>query len=210
MRGPAARGGSQNVRIIGGQARGRTLVAPAGSKTRPTQDYVRESLFNIIRWDVQDARVLDLFAGTGALSLESVSRGAQSAVLVDMDRAACAAIRKNIETARMGERCRLLQRDYRTAMDQLSREGCVFDVVFLDPPYRMENTGEMCAALYDGGLLAQDFLLVVEHRRGCAPLLDARFEAFDQRNYGDTQITFARRAAGQEEAREDGTVSGEL
>ena len=86
------------MRIIGGDARGRTLVAPAGEKTRPTQDYVRESLFNIIRWDVEDARVLDLFAGTGALSLEAVSRGARSAVLVDADRAACAAIKKNMET----------------------------------------------------------------------------------------------------------------
>ena len=84
------------MRIIGGDARGRTIVAPAGAKTRPTQDYVRESLFNIIRWDVEDARVLDLFAGTGALSLEALSRGARSAVLVDMDRAAGAAIRKNM------------------------------------------------------------------------------------------------------------------
>ena len=65
------------MRIIGGDARGRTIVAPAGAKTRPTQDYVRESLFNIIRWDVEDARVLDLFAGTGALSLEALSRGAR-------------------------------------------------------------------------------------------------------------------------------------
>lgn len=94
------------MRIIGGDARGRTIVAPAGAKTRPTQDYVRESLFNIIRWDVEDARVLDLFAGTGALSLEALSRGAREAVLVDMDRAACAAIRKNMETTRLGEKCR--------------------------------------------------------------------------------------------------------
>ena len=198
------------MRIIGGRARGRTLVAPAGAKTRPTQDYVRESLFNIIRWDVEEARVLDLFAGTGALSLESVSRGAKSAVLIDMDRAACAAIKKNIASARMEEQCRLIARDYRAAVELLAREGQVFDVVFIDPPYRMENTGEMCAELYDRGLLAPAFLLVVEHRRGCAPLLDARFEAFDQRNYGDTQITFARRAAVREVEREDGTVSGEL
>ena len=108
------------------------------------------------------------------------------------------------------ERCRLIARDYRAAMDELARAGEAFDVVFLDPPYRMENTGEICAALYDRGLLAEAFLLVVEHRRGCAPLLDARFEAFDQRSYGDTQITFARRAAAQEDNREDGTVPGEL
>ena len=199
------------MRIIGGQARGRTLVAPAGEKTRPTQDYVRESLFNILRWDVEDARVLDLFAGTGALALEALSRGAQSAVLVDADRAACAAIRRNMEVSRLGERCRLLARDYRAAMEQLGREGRRFDLIFIDPPYKMENTGEMCAALYDGGLLAEAFLIVVEHRRGCAPLLDARFEAFDQRNYGDTQVTFVRRAkADQEEQREDGIVSGQL
>ena len=182
------------MRIISGTARGRTIVAPAGDRTRPTQDKVRESLFNIIRWDVGDARVLDLFAGTGALSLESLSRGARSAVLVDTDRAACEAIRKNIAACRMEDRARLLVRDYRQAIDQLAREGAKFELAFLDPPYRMENTGEMCAALYDRGLLAGEFLLVVEHRRGLAPLVDTRFEAFDQRDYGDTQITFIRGA----------------
>ena len=183
------------MRIISGTARGRTIVAPAGDRTRPTQDKVRESLFNIIRWDVMDARVLDLFAGTGALSLESLSRGAKSAVMIDADRAACEAIKKNIAACRMGDRARLIVRDYRQAIDQLASEGAQFDVAFLDPPYRMENTGEMCAALYDKGLLAKAFLLVVEHKRGLAPLVDERFEAFDQRDYGDTQITFIRSAA---------------
>lgn len=199
------------MRIIGGLARGRTLVAPPGAKTRPTQDYVRESLFNIIRWDVEGARVLDLFAGTGALALESVSRGAACAVMIDSDRAACEAIRKNIASVRMEEKCRLVQRDYRAAMELLAREVLCFDVVFIDPPYRMENTGEMCAELYDRGLLAHDFLLAVEHRRGCAPMLDGRFDAFDLRSYGDTQITLARRAQGSGEARHDETaVPGQL
>ena len=195
------------MRIISGTARGRTLVAPPGEKTRPTQDKVRESLFNIIRWDVMDAHVLDLFAGTGALSLESLSRGAKSAVMIDTDRAACEAIRKNIAACRMEEKARLIPRDYRQAMDQLAQEKHRFDVVFLDPPYRMENTGEMCAALYDKGLLAKAFLLVVEHKRGLAPLVDERFEAFDQRDYGDTQITFLRSAAREEE--QDAEAEGE-
>lgn len=186
------------MRIIGGTARGRAIVAPAGSKTRPTQDYVRESLFNIIRWDVQDARVLDLFAGTGALSLEALSRGAQEAVLIDMDRDACTAIKKNMEVSRLGEQCRLISRDYRQAMDALAREGKQFDLVFIDPPYKMENTGDMCAELLDKGLLAQDFLIIVEHRRGMAPLLDLRFEAYDLRKYGDTEITFVRNASQEE------------
>ena len=188
------------MRIIGGSARGRSIVAPAGSKTRPTQEYVRESLFNIIRWDLQDARVLDLFAGTGALALEAVSRGAKDAVLIDMDRDACQAIKKNMETSRLGAQCRLIARDYQQAMAQLAREGQRFDVVFIDPPHRMENTGEMCAALYDRGLLADSFLIVVEHRRGMPPLLDLRFEAYDLRKYGDTEITLVRRMTrGQEE-----------
>ena len=182
------------MRIIGGTARGRTIVAPAGEKTRPTQDYVRESLFNIIRWDMPDARVLDLFAGTGALSLEAISRGAREAVLIDMDHAACTAIKKNMETSRLGDQCRLISRDYRMAIDALAREGQKFDVVFIDPPYRMENTGEMCAALYDKGLLSDHFLIVVEHRRGMPPLLDLRFEAYDLRRYRETEITFVRRA----------------
>ena len=191
------------MRIIGGTARGRAITAPAGSKTRPTQDYVRESLFNIIRWDLPEARVLDLFAGTGALSLESLSRGAKDAVLIDMDRDACQAIKKNMETSRLGDRCRLISRDYRQAMDVLAQEGQKFDVVFIDPPYRMENTGEMCAALYDKGLLSDAFLMVVEHRRGRAPLLDARFEAFDLRRYGDTEITFVRSAKRPQEEQAD-------
>ena len=180
------------MRIISGTARGRTIVAPAGDKTRPTQDKVRESLFNIIRWDMPDARVLDLFAGTGALSLEAISRGAREAVLIDMDHAACTAIKKNMETSRLGDQCRLISRDYRMAIDALAREGQKFDVVFIDPPYRMENTGEMCAALYDKGLLADGFMIVVEHRRGMPPLLDERFTAYDLRRYGDTEITFVR------------------
>ena len=195
---PVGRKGRWNMRIIGGTARGRSITAPVGSKTRPTQDYVRESLFNIIRWDVQDARVLDLFAGTGALSLEALSRGAKQAVLIDMDRDACNAIKKNMESTRLGENCRLIARDYRQAMDALAREGETFDIVFIDPPYKMENTGEMCAALYDKGLLSDAFLIVVEHRRGMAPLLDLRFEAFDLRKYGDTEITFVRSAAREE------------
>lgn len=84
-------------------------------------------------------------------------------------------------------------------MDALAAGGARFDLVFIDPPYKMENTGEMCAALYDKGLLAEAFLLVVEHRKGRVPMLDARFEAFDLRHYGDTEITFVRRAQQAEE-----------
>ena len=154
--------------------------------------------------------MLDLFAGTGALSLEAVSRGAKSAVMIDMDRAACECIKKNMETTRLKAQCRLIPRDYQYALKTLQSEGAVFDIVFIDPPYRMENTGEMCAELYDKGLLSPQAMLLVEHRRGMAPLIDPRFEAFDQRNYGDTQITFVRLSCREEDARDADAVSREL
>lgn len=198
------------MRIIGGQARGRTLVAPAGERTRPTQDYVRESLFNILREDVPGARVLDLFAGTGALALEALSRGAAYAVLVDSDRAACACIRSNMERVRAVERCRMLFCDYRQAIRRLGEQGERFDLVFIDPPYRMENTGEICAALYESGLLLPDCLLAVEHKDTSPPRLDGRFAVVDRRSYGETRITFVRLGAKGEPKDEDAAVSGQL
>lgn len=180
------------MRIIAGEARGRTLAAPPGRGTRPTQDYVRESLFNILSPRLAGARVLDLFAGTGALALEAVSRGAAFAVLCDRDRAALACIQKNIAALRQEERCRVFSGDYSACLRALSG-GAGFDLVFLDPPYRMENTGEIAGALWDAGLLLPGFLVVCEHRRGAPPRADERFQAADTRRYGDTEITFLSR-----------------
>lgn len=187
--------GGNDVRIIAGEMRGRTLYAPAGMDTRPTQDKVRESLFNILRFDVAQARVLDLFAGSGALSLEAVSRGAQSAVAVDMSRDAAACIRRNVQAARAEDRVRLLPMDYRRAMDQLAARGEQFDLVFLDPPYRMVHTGEMAAQLYEKGLLAPTCIVVIEHAREAAPVLTPPLQAYDERTYGQTKILFARIAS---------------
>ena len=138
------------MRIISGSARGRTIVAPQGMDTRPTQDYVRESLFNILRADVPGARVLDLFAGSGALGLEALSRGAEHAVFVDSARAAVACVRRNVETLRMDGRCQVLACDWRAAAQRLAGGG--FDLVFIDPPYRMENTGAGACPTWTGGL----------------------------------------------------------
>ncbi|WP_346026383.1 16S rRNA (guanine(966)-N(2))-methyltransferase RsmD [Beduinella massiliensis] len=179
------------MRIISGSARGRTICAPQGMDTRPTQDYVRESLFNILRARVPEARVLDLFAGSGALGLEAVSRGAQGAVFVDSGRAAVQCVKKNVAALRMETQCEVLSCDWRAAIARLSDRA--FDLVFMDPPYRMENTGEMCAALLAAGALAEDGLIVVEHRRGLPPALADGLEAADTRRYGDTEVTFVRR-----------------
>lgn len=188
------------MRIIAGEMRGRTLYAPAGMDTRPTQDKVRESLFNILRLDVPDARVLDLFAGSGALSLEAVSRGAQSAVAVDMARPAVECIRRNVRAARAEDRVHVLAMDYRRAMDQLAHRGAQFDLVFIDPPYRMEHTGEMAAQLHEKGLLAPGCIVIIEHAREVAPVLQPPLEAYDERTYGHTKVLFARVAGDRPDA----------
>jgi len=179
------------MHIIAGERRGAQLFAPKGMDTRPTQAKVKESLFNIIQAYVPDARVLDLFAGSGNLALEALSRGAHSAVMVDMDREASACIRRNVDKLRYGECTHLYKCDWKQAIAQMKAANeQPFDLVFLDPPYRMTELNEMCAALADNGLLAQDCMLVLEHRTGEFGRPDERFEEWKERTYADTQIHF--------------------
>lgn len=179
------------MHIIAGERRGTQLFAPKGMDTRPTQAKVKESLFNIIQAYVPEARVLDLFAGSGNLALEALSRGAAAAVMVDMDREATACIRRNVEKLRYDDCTKLYKCDWRQAITQMKAAGeKTFDLVFLDPPYRMLELGDMCAALADAGLLAQDCMLALEHRTGDFVRPDERFEEWKDRTYADTQIHF--------------------
>ena len=180
------------MRIIAGEARGRTLLAPKGQDTRPTQDYVRESLFNILQQSVPDARVLDLFAGSGALALEALSRGAQRAVLVDCATDAIQCINRNAESLGFAKRATIIRADWLAALTRLAGNGEQFTLVFLDPPYRMTETAAQCAKLADLALLAKDALVLIEHRRDVTPAPDDRFTETDQRRYGDTVIHFYR------------------
>ena len=181
------------MRIISGDAKGRTLFAPPGDQTRPTSDKLRGSLFNIIGARVEGARVLDLFGGTGALALEALSRGAAFAVVSDSARAAIQAIERNARAVLKDDfdaRIRILRMDYRAAIDRL--EGS-FNLVFLDPPYRMEAAyGDALARLAAGGRLAADGLIVLERLKSAAIALPEAIEVFDTRLYGDTAVDFAR------------------
>ena len=185
------------MRIVAGSARGRKLFAPAGEDTRPTAERIREALFNILGARVWDARVLDLFGGTGAMALEAMSRGALECVIVDTNRAAVRAIERNAQAV-LGEdhsrRARILRMDYRGAITLLAQEaGEKFDLVFLDPPYRMlESYPDALVRLRAGGLLAEDALLVLEYARGAVLDLPEDFEAFDTRAYGETAVDLVR------------------
>ncbi len=176
------------MRIIAGIAKGRTLTAPKGQNTRPTLDYVRESLFNIIQRDVPDAVVLDLFAGSGALALEALSRGAAKAVLVDSSRQAIECIRRNVETLRFSDQVSVNPSDWRMALQRLSPAENRFDLVFLDPPYRLSIYQEIAGLLEQRHLLAQDALIVTEHHRDIPVELGQAFQLRDYRTYGDTVI----------------------
>lgn len=180
------------MRIIGGERRGAQLFAPRGMDTRPTQAKVRESLFNIIQAYVPQAHVLDLFAGSGALAFEALSRGAERAVLVDMDREADACIRRNAEKLRYEDRIRQFRCDWNLALEKLRQTGEAFDLVFLDPPYRMEELADCCQALVKQTLLCEDAMLVLEHRTGLPIPLNDQFDLFRQRTYGETEIHFFR------------------
>ena len=175
------------MRIIAGEARGRTIEAPAGYHTRPTLDRVRENLFNMIQYDVPGGCVLDLFAGSGALSLEALSRGAESAVLADIDRNACAVQNRNISLLHYENRTRQFHCDWQAALHRLQNEKALFDIVFLDPPYSMLDLKEVFSMLIP--VIRQDTLVILEHEAGKEPAVSERFGITKSRAWGFCAVT---------------------
>jgi len=183
------------VRIIGGALRGRTLFSPKGLAIRPTADRLRESIFNIIGASVSGTSVLDLFAGTGALGLEALSRGANSAVFIDISGKALALIGKNITALGLYEKAQVLRWDVRRNLDCLAQWPCRFSLVFMDPPYARNLVVPTLGHLRACGALAQEALLVVEHASG-EPIdpISAGFSLDDNRQYAKTVVSFLRLA----------------
>ena len=178
------------MRIIAGSARGRTLCAPKGMDTRPTQDYVRESLFNILQQETPEARVLDLFAGSGALGLEALSRGAEFAAFADISPTAIACITKNAETLGFINSAVIVKADWQDALGRWAWDHRTFSLIFLDPPYKMTEIEKISNHLSENALLDQGALLVIERWRGDQPHLNRPFKQKDVRQYGDTEIFF--------------------
>lgn len=178
------------MRIIAGSARGRTFDAPQGRDTRPTLDRVRENVFNILQMKVRGARVLDLFSGSGAMAFEAISRGADFAVLVDLDRAAHAVERQNADKLRMDGQCRILNCDWQMAVRQLAAAGEKFRVVFLDPPYAMHDMTGVLSALRP--LLEEDAVILLEHEAKTFPATPDGFDLYDSRKYGIAGVSFFR------------------
>jgi 16S rRNA (guanine966-N2)-methyltransferase len=171
------------MRVIAGTHRGRELTAPKGRATRPTSDRVREALFSILG-DVSELRVLDLFAGSGALGIEALSRGAAQATLVDSARTAVAAIHRNLEA--LGLAAEVVPQPVARFLQAAQRAGRQYDLVFLDPPYR--HTSTLGRELTSGvtPILAADARVVAESDRRSP--LGLELVAVDERRYGDTLI----------------------
>ena len=179
------------MRIVGGDLRGRTLRAVPGRSTRPTADRVRQSLFDLLGQRCDGLEVLDLYAGTGALSLEALSRGAAHATLVEQDAKAAQVIQRNAAELGCAGRCTVLREEVARALLRLSGP---FDLVFSDPPYALRAGQETLDALARRGLVAPQGRVVLERdRREPAPVPPEGFELVDERRYGDTAVLIARR-----------------
>jgi 16S rRNA (guanine966-N2)-methyltransferase len=187
------------MRIVGGRFRGRALAAPGDSRTRPTSDRVREAVFNILvhgiaGFELEGARVLDLFAGTGALGLEALSRGAAFCLFVEEDAEARALIRRNVEALGLTGVTKIFRRDAADLGAAGRNSG--FTLAFLDPPYGLGLAERALASAAVGGWLAPGAVAVIEERKGAAVALPAGYVALDERSWGDTQVLFARFADG--------------
>ena len=179
------------MRIISGTLKGRRLVAPRGMATRPTADRIKESIFNILAGDIQNRQVLDLFAGTGALGIEALSRGAAFAVFIDRAKPALSALRRNILNLELEERTRVIHWNILTNLNCLIPDQHRFDLVFMDPPYESDAVAVSLTALTACNALAHGARLVIEHSvRESIALPSKGLTLIDQRHFGTTLVSF--------------------
>lgn len=183
------------MRVIAGTAKGRRLRVPAGLHVRPSGARLRESAFGILehRGAIDGARVLDLFAGTGALGIEALSRGATSLVAVEQDRAVAKLLQSNVENAGFADRTRVVVQPAERAVAQLP-DGESFDLVLVDPPYREGLAQPVLERLAERGLVTPDGLVLVEHARVESLAWPETWELELERRFGDSTITLLRAA----------------
>lgn len=182
------------MRIVAGKFGGRRLSAVPGMATRPTTDKVKEALFNIIGPYFDGGASLDLFAGSGGLSIEAVSRGMANAVLIDRQYQAIKTIKKNIAVTKHPEQFTVYKMDAHKALGMLAKKGCRFQLVFLDPPYAKQQIVKDMAAMAERGLLAEGAIVVAETDQAAQlPTSDwEQFSFIKQQTYGITVLTIYR------------------
>lgn len=179
------------MRIISGTSRGRKLATPKSQSLRPTSDRVKGSIFNILRKQIEERMVLDLFAGTGNLGIEALSRGAKKVIFVEKGRHALGLIQRNLAQFGLGERSEVLPTDANRAIGILNQRGKTFDLIFMDPPYEKGLIEKTLTKLNSHQIYHRDSVLVIEHhRRELLPPVLNRWNLIRQRRMGDTVISF--------------------
>lgn len=181
------------MRIISGLAKGRKILSPEGMNTRPTLDRIKESIFNIIQGKVVGSKAIDVFAGTGSLGLEAVSRGAEECYLIDKGESTFKFLKQNVENLGFKDKCKCLNMDSYAALRELGNKGMIFDLIFIDPPYLKDMIPPAVEIITEKGLLSEDGLIVAkidtkeELYKG-----NEKIELFDFRKYGNTTVCFYR------------------
>ena len=183
------------MRIITGRARGVKLNTLEGENTRPTSERAKEAVFSMIQFDIEGREVLDLFAGSGQMGLEAVSRGAACATFVDKSRDAARVISQNIEKTRLSDSCRLFTSDVNDFL-RVTKGKKKYDVVFIDPPYALRAVPTTLKALLEGEMLKPTSIVVCESEEADVfesdPALGARFETVKRAKYGVAHITIVK------------------
>lgn len=178
------------MRIIGGKYRSRVLAEFKGEEVRPTSDRAKESLFNILALKIRGARALDLFCGSGSLGLECLSRDANEVVFNDLSKDSLAILKKNLTALKIPtEQTKTYNYDYSVCLDVLKGE---FDLIFLDPPYRLDIGAPALEKIVKKGLLSKDGIVVYERDRAFGGKIDG-LEKYDERKYGKAYLTFFRK-----------------
>ena len=183
------------MRVISGTAKGTVLYSLDGSSTRPTLDRVKEALFNIIQTDVRDAIVLDLFSGSGALAIESLSRGAKFAYLCDKSNDAINVITKNLAKTHLDKNSKIMKCDYLQALENLKNQ-CQFDLIFIDPPYASTLVQDSVKNIIEFDLLTKDGKIIIEtdeEERILDELKKINVNVYDLRKYGRVKLIFLNR-----------------
>lgn len=179
------------MRIIGGKAKGTKLYTLEGKNTRPTLDRVRESLFNILQYKLQEAIFLDLFSGSGACGLEAVSRGVSKAILCDKSKQAVEIIQKNIQKTHMEEKVELYQANFEEVLKMRIKEK--LDIIFIDPPYETNYAYQAVKIILENELIKQDSMIIIETdqpKKVKEQLETLEIEIMDERKYGRAHLIF--------------------
>ncbi|WP_172252743.1 16S rRNA (guanine(966)-N(2))-methyltransferase RsmD [Saccharibacillus deserti] len=181
------------MRVVAGEAKGRPLKAVPGTGTRPTTDKVKEALFSMIGPFFEGGTALDLFAGTGGLAIEAISRGMDRAILVDADAKSIEVVRANLKATGFESRAEVYRNDAQRALKALSKRETKFDLVFLDPPYRMKNGAELMATIEEYGLLEPEATVVLEYDSSYEyPETAGAFELQRKAVYGEIAVSIYR------------------